>query len=428
MSEHNEFSASLEAEQMILGALLASPDAIHGLGHELMADHFHEPLHQNIFDAVRRLFDQKRVVSPVTVKSLLTAENAGPYLAKLVANATFAGLSDYASLVVELAMRRELKTAASLVLASSTMSAGDMMGLMAKASDEVRQNRMTRDLHDAAEVTENIIRSFQMPSKCFLTGITEMDKAMGGGMYQKKAYGFAGRKKMGKTILASTISYNLNQAGHKHLFICGEMGEQEIHQRCLARKLGIYPSIFYQTGDKSAEFIDRLAQEANHGPKNVIYCDAPGVRFERLKQILATAVMKHKITGFILDYWQLVGGKRNGQSTAEHLEEVSQWIANVVKEYDIWNLTTAQINQDGNTRGSEGIRLSFDQVYQLHRPDPSANEAALEMMETRYTKWMNIGTWDDNGITNPGIMLNEKGPFFESPNPNALKEASYSMA
>lgn len=71
----------------------------------------------------------------------------------------------------------------------------------------------------------------------------------------------------------------------------------------------------------------------------------------------------------------------------------------------------AQINQDGNTRGGEGIRMAFDQVYQIRgvgeKEDISVPERWLEMMDTRYTKWMNVG--DTNG---GGYTVHECGPYF----------------
>ena len=92
-----------------------------------------------------------------------------------------------------------------------------------------------------------------------------------------------------------------------------------------------------------------------------------------------------KITGIIFDYWQLVSGKDKRKSTAEHLDEVAQWIADYCRRGILWSIVMGQINQEGNTRGGEGMRLAFDQVYQIHRPDLGKSETWIAMMETRYT-------------------------------------------
>jgi hypothetical protein len=86
---------------------------------------------------------------------------------------------------------------------------------------------------------------------------------------------------------------------------------------------------------------------------------------------------------------------------------VAQWIADYARRENLWTLVMAQINQEGNTRGGEGLRLAFDQVYQIHRPDLGKSETWIEMMETRYTAWENIGSEEI-----PGLYLIQKGPYF----------------
>jgi hypothetical protein len=97
------------------------------------------------------------------------------------------------------------------------------------------------------------------------------------------------------------------------------------------------------------------------------------------------------------------------------LDEVAQWFADFGRKNGIWTITMAQINQDGNTRGGEGIRLAFDQVYKIRgmgeeekEEDISRPDRWIEMMDTRYTEWMNIGSQ-----LQPGLFMNPKGPFFE---------------
>ena len=64
------------------------------------------------------------------------------------------------------------------------------------------------------------------------------------------------------------------------------------------------------------------------------------------------------------------------------------------------------MNQDGNTRGGEGLRLACDQYYTLHR-EKSDVRAWLEMGESRYTMYENVGSKDF-----PGMLLNSNGPHF----------------
>ncbi len=246
-------------------------------------------------------------------------------------------------------------------------------------------------------------------TKPYPTRYNKLDTAMMGGLYPGKSYGFAARKKTGKTILAGSISHNLNEKGVRHLFICGEMSPTEVHKRTLGRLLNVKSGAFYGKQSDNIGLQKGIAEIAVASKRNTIYKNAPGLTFEDLKRYVLLARMQKKITGFILDYWQLVGGKRKGQSTAEHLDEVAQWIADTCRKYDLWSIVMAQINQEGNTRGSEGIHLAFDQVYDLRAPDDDAGRAErwLDMSGTRYTPWRSVGS-----ATNPGFYLNEYGPHF----------------
>ena len=110
---------------------------------------------------------------------------------------------------------------------------------------------------------------------------------------------------------------------------------------------------------------------------------------------------------FRSDYFQLVGGVGARQSRVEFFDEVAQWIANICRQEKIWALVTAQINQDDNIRWGEGLRLAFDQVYHLQVCENDKEMFFMEMMDTRYTPWCEVGNKD-----NPIIKMEKTGPFF----------------
>lgn len=399
---------NLEAEQLVLGTLLSHNEAIYQLS-ELKPEHFQTPLHADMYSVASELIASGKPANIITVKAGIQYEVEASYLVDLMkAGSTVAGVSHIAGLIIEESNKKRLISACENVIKSSN-SAADIASQLANAISDATASTTTA-LHSDKFVAEQILKEIDAPVFPFSTGLQRLDDAMGGGMYPKKAYGIAARKKVGKTIALSTISYNLNENGVKHLFICGEMGEREIHERCMARKAEMYPSAFRVGNKRPSDFNQRIMDAAVNTKGNTLYYDAPNMTLDSLKSIIAVSVAKHKIKGFILDYWQLVGGKKGSESEAYHLGEVAQWIASACKMYNIFALVAAQINQEGNTRGGEGMRLAFDQVYHLQpiNDDITSPERWLEMMDTRYTAWYSIG---DNQTA--GLVLNEKGPYFE---------------
>lgn len=411
--------ANIEAEQAVLGVLLLSNVTFLHCA-QLKIAHFHEPVHRDIFAAMLEQWGKGKHFSPVTMRAQFDDHQAladiggGAYLGKLAGAAvTVMNVVDYVDLLVELSQRRALTAVCSE--ASRAAYSLDKRSPVEMAADfSVKLQEAVNDFdgsvfQDDYEVTESILSELRRDEQPIPTGYEMLDTAMDGGLYPGKSYGFAARKKMGKTILAGSISHNLNQRGIRHLFICGEMSPAEIQKRTLARMLHVEQRQFRGKEARSAGFMQRIVDKAIQSKRAVIYKNAPGLTFEDLKRYVLLARMQKKITGFILDYWQLVGGKGKGKSTAEHLDEVAQWIADTCRKYDLWSITMAQINQEGNTRGGEGIRLAFDQVYTLQAPnnDAGRTERWLDMADTRYTAWRCVGS-----ETRPGFYLNAHGPYF----------------
>jgi replicative DNA helicase len=412
---------NISAEFNILGAIIASNELLEHIPF-LQVEHFVSEPHQRIFLSIKRLIASGQRADIFSLGSMLDGDEdlslAGGTKKYLVSSLGQGGIEPFpieiAKLIVRLAQRRALLGACSkaeaVIQENLTEDPAEIALTLAKEFEEVSRGFDSPQMFDDFQVTEQILESLKEEKKPYSTGIARLDECMDGGLYPGKAYGFAAKKKVGKTILASTISCNLNALKVKHLFICGEMSPQEIHQRNLARLTDSFPSAFRTSYGQSPQFHMKVAEAALKSNRCILYYNAPGLTFDELRRVCLSSILQRRVKGIILDYWQLVGGKPKNKSTSEHLDEVAQWIADTCRKYGVWSVVMAQINQEGNTRGGEGIRLAFDQVYHLKAPDEdnSNPERHLEMLDTRYTAWKSLG---GNGLQ--GLMMNEKGPYFE---------------
>lgn len=406
---------SSEAETKLIGCILLNPQSF-GLMQFLTPPDFHSPAMRMTFEAMQECYDKGEPISPITVrprvKNLALFEDVGGFAKYIVQMMAFSGAvldpMEYAKYVHELGYKRRLleicNETTEAICSQNDTEAGDTHAARMRDGIEAAQTGSQMDLFiDNHSVIEQVMRGLQRENFCYPTGLSKLDKAMDGGLYPGKAYGFCARKKTGKSALAATISANLNAAKTDHLLICGEMSAQEIQQRILNRYSETWPTAFRTGYGKSDDFNKRMSSAIGVIPRHTFYYNAPGLTFASLRRSVSAAIERKKCKGFILDYWQLVGGKQKGQSTSEHLDEVAQWVADYCRKRDVWAVVMAQLNQDDNTRGSEGIRLAFDQVYSLVRKDLGQPHASLDMLETRYTEWCNID----------GLMLDGHGPYFK---------------
>lgn len=410
--------ANTQAEQLLLGAILSENRALSRVRDEvgLKPEDFAFLPHGKIYDACATLIDRGERANPITLRTFF-ADDAlldvgGPdYLLRLVGSsvATVEAPS-YARIIADLSARRTLAATLEHYLravneARYEVTAPEMIGAAASAIQAIGSTRQSVEFKSRRDVMLSVIESMKSPPPADPTGLPTLDLAMGGGLFARRSYGFAARLKAGKTTLLGTISFNLNERGVRHLYIAGEMSAEELEHRNMARAMRTNSLRFMRR--ESSEFVGKAARYAVTAPDATIYQTAPGITFDHLKRSIANAVSRHRIKGVIFDYLQLTQGKPRGQSTAEFYDEVAQWIANYARQEGIWAMVACQLNQDENTRGGEGIKLAFDQVYKLKRTEFEPPMAWLDMMASRYTGTTHVGSED-----NPALILDPFGPHF----------------
>lgn len=400
-----DLPCNLDAENSLLGALLLNNELIFKCNN-LVAEHFYDHDNQIIFSEIKNAVGDGRTASIVLMGQKCRKEAISRALSYPAIKFV---ITELAEAITEAFRKR--RVILSCQLATDLVNGG---GNFSEASSVLRAELEVLSLEGRKSTTDKditlqIIEDIKSNKQPTSTGLNSLDRAMDGGLYPGKSYGFLARMKVGKTTLAATISYNLAVNNRKHLFICGEMGAKEIHQRMLARYAEAFPSAFRTDYQNNPAFQLKLVEYTRTTSESLIYQNAPGLTFDQLKDYVTTAVYKDKIEGFILDYWQLVKGKGKTGMT-EHLDEVAQWIADYSRLTGIWNITTGQHNREGEPRFGDGLKLAFDQVYTLHREDLSGDEAWLEMTDNRYTRWANIGSKES-----AGLYMIEKGPYFAEP-------------
>lgn len=391
--------SNLEHEQALLGLALMNNQA--ALILPLASEDFYEPLHKEIWREILDGGVTGRIVSPVTLKDKVDNK----YLSSLISCAARATEGEHlAAKVKSAATRRKITETANYMLSASSNE--EAMAAMVIAMDDINRSALGSKIRTAREVSGNILHTLAEDPPVYSTGLSRLDFAMGGGLMQGRMYAMPADSGHGKTLMATTISANLKAQDIPHLYICAEMGENETHQRIIAKDLGIDGRSFFDKSKRGDNFWSDLGHASSNEKECLIYYDDPFLTFEALKQVVATAVAKYQIKGFILDYWQLVGGGEGDR--ADFLGRVAQWEAAACKRWKLWSLNTAQLNRDGDVLGSGGLKRACDQVFNIVRPELTEPYAYLEMKKSRYTKTMHVGN-----AASPAFKINEKGGYFE---------------
>lgn len=392
---------NIEAEQGVLGCLFYKNELFYDVAEIITAEDFADPVHGEIFLEIRKKIEAGTIATPVTISNAVAARISiqPDYIADIAASIlTPINVYDYARQVHELSEKRRLLAVMEQTRIEAAISTPDEMAakLFAAANKTGRTEVKT-----TRQVSEAAILSLQTPRISHLTGLDRLDDAMGGGIKGGYLYGIGGAEKRGKTTLGHSISYNLNEQGVKHAYIALEMGSEQIQKRNLARKLGINSIVFDKT-KPDAEILKRAARAAITVPDNTLYLDLPGAHWDTIRLQIQKLVWQGRVSGYILDYWQLVRGGVKGQSNADFLFEVAQWLAAFGRKHGVWCILLAQINREGRVFGSAGLEKACDQLYVIDLCEGEGNKTELwiNLTHSRYTPPTCLG-----GPSEPGFII-----------------------
>ena len=224
---------NIEAEQALLGALLVNNDVYDRVASIMQPAHFFDPVHARIFETAAERIRRNALATPVTIKAFFEedaglAELGGPaYLVRLAGAAiSLFAARDYAQLVYDLAIRREL-----IVLGQGISEKAARIEVESEAKDQIVEAEQA--LYQLGEQGK-VDRGFQTFRRAVIdavkvanaayerdgglaglsTGLVDLDKRLGG-LHPSDLLILAGRPSMGKTSLATNIAFNIAKAYQK---------------------------------------------------------------------------------------------------------------------------------------------------------------------------------------------------------------------
>src|SRR4028119_44336 len=224
--EAQSLPQNVEAEAALLGALMIDNRLAEDIQLKLRPDHFFEPLHGRVYEAILKLADRNMVANPVTLRPMFEADEemkelGGPsYLAQLTGSgAAIIGARDFADQIYDLALLRAL------------IGVGrEMVEQALDTSESVDPKSQIEDaeaaLYRVAEEGggEGSVKTFaqatrmavQMAEKALntggglsgvTTGLADVN-AKTGGLHHSDLIILAGRPGMGKSALATNMGFN----------------------------------------------------------------------------------------------------------------------------------------------------------------------------------------------------------------------------
>ena len=218
---------NLEAEQALLGAILANNKAFEKVSEFLKPQHFADPVHAKIFEVMSKLITRGHIADVITLKNYFEQEGSlnevggAKYLVKLADSATpLTNAEYYAQFIYDKYLRRELIATGFDIVNDASKEDIDSD---ASAQIEAAEKRLFElsnqgdinggfvDFSDALiSSLGHIEEAYQKDGKIsgLPTALDALDNKTGG-LNNSDLIIIAGRPAMGKTALATNMAYNV---------------------------------------------------------------------------------------------------------------------------------------------------------------------------------------------------------------------------
>ena len=385
---------NLDAEQALLGAILFDNAAYERLSDRLQARHFHEPFHQRLFAAMEEHIRKGQLAEPIMLMERFRRDPAFEdlgglrYLADMVDRAPpAANAADYARIVYDLALRREV------LRISGDMAKNAVEDAETEAREQIEQAE--QQLYSLAEsgasstgfqtFADALQGAVEMTAEAFSrdgglagisTGLIDLDQKLGG-LHKSDLLILAGRPSMGKTALATNIAFHVarNYAwepqpdgsrktvnGGVVAFYSLEMSAEQLAMRLLADVSGV-SSDRLRKGEIDAHEFARVRDAALEIQESPFYIDATGglsiskltARARRLKRSVGLDLI-------VVDYLQLVttggDGSRGIENRVQEVSQITMGLKSLAKELAVPVLALSQLSRQVESRDDKRPQLS----------------------------------------------------------------------
>ena len=374
--DSSKLPQNIEAEQALLGALLANNKAFEKVSEFLKAEHFADPIHTKIYDIISKLISKGHIADVITLKNyfeqegLLDEVGGYKYLVQLAdSSSPLTNAEYYAQFIYDKYLRRELINTGFEIVNDATKedldsNAFEQIENAEKKLFELSNHGDTRGgFVDFSEALNNslhlIAEAYEKDGKIsgLPTSLDALDN-MTGGLNKSDLIIIAGRPAMGKTALATNIAYNVAEymANNKNIdpktrgvaFFSLEMSADQLASRIL--------STVTQTNGKKmrngeldkAEFM-RIAAAVQELEQIPLYIDdTPGLNINMIRTRARRLRRNKGLGAIVIDYIQLIvgtGSKKNEGNRVQELSEISRGLKILAKELNVPVIALSQLNR-----------------------------------------------------------------------------------
>lgn len=446
-----------QAEQALLGALLANNRAYERVSDFLLADHFVDPIHGRIFDAVKRRVERGQLADAVTLRAefehsgVLDEVGGTAYLGQLLsAMVGIINAGEYGRAIHDAWLRRQLIEIGENVVNNAFGANPELDGTaQLESAEQTLFDLSARGGNDGGFVTfENALagaievaqHAFQRAGSVtgITTGLRDVDRKLGG-LHPSDLLILAARPGMGKTSLAVKFCYGaakslLDEARAKDpnakpaatvAFFSLEMSAEQLATRLLSEEARISGDRI-RRGDIGQKEFDKFVQVSREISSLPLFIDdTPAITMSALRSRCRRLKRTQGLALVCVDYLQLMRpalGTRPENRVLE-ISQITQGLKALAKEMAVPVVALSQLSRAvesredkrpllSDLRESGSIEQDADVVMFIYRDDYYLQQRAPKQLAFDNTEKFNtaVEKWqrDMEAVHNRAELLIEK--------------------
>ena len=397
-----------EAEQSVLGAMLQSAHAVSTAAELLSREDFYQPVHQEIFDAIRSVSARGEPVDLITAdaelarRGMLEGIGGTEYLITLIRYVpTAANIKAYARIVAEKSILRKLIRAADVIREqcyTQQLPLEDILGGAEKSIFDIAMKRTGGNqlihIKDVLQLTYEQIEEYARLKGQYAgitTGFTDLDDLLTG-LHAGELVLIGARPSMGKTSIAMNIcQYAAMFKKTKTAVFSLEMPREQIAMRMLCSIARVDMHRVRAGRIQDSEWV-KLAGALSALAQSPMYIDdTPGIKPSQVRSRCRRLMMESGLDLILVDYMQLMSADKRTENRQLEVSEISRQLKSIAMELKVPLIACAQLSRAAATRNdkrpvlsdlrdSGSIEQDADVVMFLHREsyyDPSNQDHNL---------------------------------------------------
>ena len=360
---------NIEAEQMVLGAVLIENDSLNNVMSLLSSEDFYKDIHRRIYAVMLEMFERREAIDLVTLTDSLRGKvgldtvGGASYLANLVSLVpTAANIKYHAKIIREKSVLRRLIHASTDIITQcyddsrTVESIDELLNTAERSIFDIAQKK----IGEAFSPLKNIVgHSFKMVEDLYErkemitgipTGFVDLDH-LTSGLQPSDLIIVAGRPSMGKTAFCLNVAAYASVEKQKIVaFFSLEMSKEALGLRLLGSEARV-DAHRLRTGHLTEKDWTPLANAAGRLSEAPVYIDDTAALSVLEMQAKSRRLKaEHGLDLIIVDYLQLMRGRQNESSREQEISNISRSLKMLAKDLKVPVIALSQLNRAVETR------------------------------------------------------------------------------